>query len=906
MPGCPADDQLEMFFNGESSADDAARIQSHVQSCARCRSWIDEARADEAMLIDLRRVEVASPGGGSSTAAGLTRNSPPSPLDEVPGYQIERTLGEGGMGVVYDALQLRTNRRVALKLMRDRSVDLRHRRLFDREVQALARLAHPGIASLFEAGTTTGGAPYFVMERIAGRPLTAFAAPDTPLPKRLELMRRVCEAIHYAHQRGVVHRDLKPSNILIDESGAPKVLDFGLARLRDDDDSGVTLMTDVGKIQGTLAYMSPEQTRGRPELIDVRSDVYSLGVLLYELLTGALPYPVSRERLLDSLQAICEQPPRRPGAIAPALRGDLETILLKALEKDPDRRYHSAAALGDDIERYLARQPILARRPSTAYQLRKLVERHTLASTLAAMLVLAVVAFGGAMTYLYRSAEASRASADRQRATAEKALGAEAVARRRAEQAEQAAAAEASTAKEVESFLRTLLASSNPEIARERDTTLMLDLLTEAERRIEAELSTQPKTAARLHLTIGETFASLAVFDRAEKHLELALELSRQVFGLESAEVAEVLNALGVLRRQQSRGEEAAAAHRQALAIRRQVLGEKHRLIGESLNNLATALLTLGQYKEAEVLLRQALDARLELGEPLDGHFATGLLNLGFLLLALQRHDEADAVLSEGVRLRRQTFGENDVMVANGLVKLGVTRLHLGRDEEAEQAVRDALDIRRRVLPPHHPLIGETISNLAGILAARGKHDEARAQYEAALPYLRNRSTGQFQALPRTLNQLASYAQERGDWDTLLALRQEDLEARRILYGEETDEVAVAKSNLAAALLKLNRAAEAHELLRDVYPRIDQLLSPDNPNRAILRGNYARTLLELGRIEEAEAAFLDALAVAQSLAGGCDEHVITRRLRELLVDFYTRTGRPEHAAAHRPSHQDGQ
>ncbi|TWT46227.1 Serine/threonine-protein kinase PknB [Phycisphaerae bacterium RAS1] len=891
---CPADDQLERFFVGEATAEELARIQRHLESCPRCRSWIDEAREDEAVLVDLRRVETGPPQqGSSSAAAGLGCDAIKPDVCDIPGYTVERTLGEGGMGVVYEALQLRTQRRVALKLVRGRNVDARHRRLFDREVQALARLQHPCIASLFEAGTTAVGEPYFVMERIAGRPLAAFATDQAAPRKKLELMRRVCDAIHYAHQRGVIHRDLKPSNILIDESGTPKVLDFGLARLHDEDGSSATLLTDAGKIQGTLAYMSPEQTRGRPELIDVRSDVYSLGVLFYELMTGELPYPVSRERIADSIRVICEQAPRRPGAVSAALRGDLETILLKALEKEPDRRYSSAAALGDDIERYLARQPILARRPSAAYQIRKLVERHRLPSALAATLVLAVVGFGAAMAYLYRTADALRGDAEKQQVAAEAARDAESASRRRAEDAERAAAAEAATAKEVESFLRTLLASSNPEIARERDTGLLMDLLADADRRIEIELRDQPKAAARLHLTIGETYASLAAYDQADKHLSLALTLSQGIFGRRSAEVAEVLNAIGVLRRQQDRGPEAATFHREALSIRRDVLGEKHKLVAESLNNLATALLTQSQFAEAETLLRQALDARLETGEQLDGHFATGLLNLGFLLLALQRHEEADAVLNEGIRLRRQTAGDHDVMVANGLVKLGVTRLHLGRAEEAEKAVREALEIRRRVLPATHPLIGETLSNLAAILDARGKTEEAEASSEEALPYLRNPAAGERRSLPRVLNRLATYAQQRDDWDAALRLREEDLAVRRELYGDDSDEVVVARSNAAAALLRLNRAPEAFELLRDVYPSIDRLLSRTNPNRVVVRGNYARALFEIGRNDEAEAAFLDALATADSLARGPEADGLTARVRELIADFYTRTNRPE-------------
>ncbi|MFH1418052.1 MAG: serine/threonine-protein kinase, partial [Planctomycetota bacterium] len=325
-------------------------------------------------------------------------------------YKILDVLGEGGMGVVYEAQQEQPKRRVAIKVIRAQGEpDAFHVKLFQREVEALARLKHPGIAAIYDAGRTADGRHFFAMELIRGATLLDYANGRTPggprrslgTRERLNLFCKTCDAINYAHQRGVTHRDLKPSNILVSDeasstgaeragrfggssafvgfssSGAyVKVLDFGLARITDSDVSQTTLLTETGRVAGTLAYMSPEQARGDADAIDLRSDVYSLGVILYELLTGQLPYEIERAAPHLALRTICEDAPRRPSTINHALRGDLEIIAIKALEKDPDRRYASAAALAEDIRRQVMGEPILARPPSAAYQISRLVARH--------------------------------------------------------------------------------------------------------------------------------------------------------------------------------------------------------------------------------------------------------------------------------------------------------------------------------------------------------------------------------------------------------------------------------------------------------------------------------------------------------------------------------------------------
>jgi WD40 repeat protein len=328
-------------------------------------------------------------------------------------YRILKVIGEGGMGIVYEAEQDQPRRTVALKIIKPGLVSDELIRRFEQESQALGRLQHPGIAQIYEAGTVNTGfgpQPYFAMELIRGHSPRDYAeSHHLNTSQRLEIMVKICNAVHHAHQRGLIHRDLKPGNILVDDTGQPKVLDFGVARATDSD-TRATLQTDIGQLVGTLAYMSPEQALADPLDIDTRSDVYSLGVILYELLTGRLPYTISK-KLHEAIHAIREEDPARLSAVNRIYRGDIETIVGKALEKDRTRRYASAAGMAADIQRYLKDEPIAARPPSATYQLRKFTRRHK--ALVASGAVVIVVLVGGVAASIW---QAARAGSERDRA----------------------------------------------------------------------------------------------------------------------------------------------------------------------------------------------------------------------------------------------------------------------------------------------------------------------------------------------------------------------------------------------------------------------------------------------------------------------------------------------------------
>jgi non-specific serine/threonine protein kinase/serine/threonine-protein kinase len=726
-------------------------------------------------------------------------------------------IGEGGMGQVWLAEQkYPVRRRVAIKLIKvgmdTREVVVR----FESERQALALMDHPAIAKVFDAGSTPTGRPYFAMEYVAGMPITAYCDKHRlTLRQRMELFILVCEGVQHAHQKAIIHRDLKPSNILVSEIDGkpmPRIIDFGVAKATSQKLSGGTMHTQLGAVIGTLGYMSPEQADSAGEDIDTRTDVYSLGAILYELLVSTLPLDLHQLAFDEVLRRLRDQDAPRPstrlrtmgessamaaknrGADAPTLarqlRGDPDAIALKALEKDRKRRYASASDLAEDIGRYLRDEPVTAQPPSAAYRARKYVRRHRLGVAMAGAGLLLLVGFAVAETVELRRISRERDRADR-----------------------------------ISQFMTKMFKVSNPSEAR-GNTVTAREILDKASSDIDAGLKDDPELQAKMMFTMAQTYEGLGLYSRAQSLLERALAIQQRVLGPRNPETLRTMSLLATSLGDEGQYTEEEKLARETSDMQRKVLGQNNPDTLQSIDTLASALDNEGRYPETEKLVRETLASRERVLGPEHADTLRSMHHLAATLMQERHYSDAEKLERQALEIRRRVLGSDHPDTLASMAWLATILNFQHKYAEAEKLQRETIDIERRVLSPEHPDTLRSMSALADTLRLEQHNTEA----------------------------------EKFESDTL------DIQ-RRVL-GKDNPDTLYSMSYLALILEAEGKHAEAEKVEREALAADRRVLGPDHPETLYMTSYLARTLEAEGHYADAEKSEREVQEIESHHSGG--------------------------------------
>jgi len=857
-------------------------------------------------------------------------------------YRITRLIASGGMGTVYQAVggDGEAAQNVAVKVIREGMRGPEMVRRFDRERKLLASLRHVNVASLVDAGVTPDGLPFLVMEYIDGEPIDAYCdGRRLTIRERLDLMLLVCGAAAHAHRNLLVHRDIKPSNIVVTRAGVPKLLDFGIAKLIPDyEDTSTWTRTATERRIVTPQYASPEVMRGEP--VSTAMDVYSLGLVLFELLTGRRPYEVTDRSVGSAERMICELEPPVPSAVVVRpdertsamgtrtvvdpvkmagrrdttphdlrrmLRGDLDTVMMTALHKDATRRYQSVEQLASDIGRYLTGFPIKARKDSFAYRAAKFYKRHRFSLVMGGVALLFLLVGVAGVVYGYVNARRETRIAQ----------------------------LETAKASEINAFLHEMLAAADPEDGRA--DMAVREVLDVASLRLEADSLSIPEVRAAVHQTIGETYLNLGLHAEAEPHLRQAVLTRRALDSGHSRELCESLLALGTTLRLGGSHEKADFLLRDALNGSRRLDSEGMALVVRSLIALARVKEEQGAFAEAESMLREALEQGRRTHGTKHRDVAEAMERLGMVLSGTgQKQEEAVTLCRQALAINQSLFGGEHVRVSNSLRRLAVVLQEQSRYEEAEPLYRESLAIHRALFDDDHPEVARVLNNLGWLLFVTGRQEEGREMLKESLSIRRRIFGDEHMAVATTLGNLAATL----DAASAEPLLRESVALSEQIHGARHYSVGRTLQNLATCLKDQGKLAEAEPLYRRAVDIMTEALGPDHPSVAYAYFGLADVLMRrgaadvaepllrtcigfptgdgpankalrasalglLGEIEtkrgdftSAEPHLLEAYRVAESITGPESAEAVAAQRRNLVV-LYETWGRPEKAEVYR-------
>jgi non-specific serine/threonine protein kinase/serine/threonine-protein kinase len=835
---------------------------------------------------------MATPNSQEEIAGIQTTSAEPNPLPGRPAvgtiiglYQLLQLIGEGGMGEVWLAEQKHpVQRRVAVKLIKagmdTREVIAR----FESERQALALMNHPSIAKVFDAGSTAEGRPYFVMEYVAGLSITTYCdRHKLNTRQRLGLLMAVCDGVQHAHQKAIIHRDLKPSNILVievDGKPFPQIIDFGVAKATAQRLNASTLFTQIGALIGTLGYISPEQADSGGEDIDTRSDVYSLGVVLYELLSGTLPFDFRKLAYDEVLQRLREHDAPSPStrlrthgedsastaknrdadlqALIGLLQGDLDAITLRALEKDRARRYSTPMELAADIGRYLNNEPVLAHAPSAVYRARKYIRRHRFGVTLVCLLLLVGVIFAIAQTMELRSIRRERDRADR-----------------------------------ITDFLTNMFKVSAPSEAR-GNTVTAREILDRSSDEIGRELDRDPVVRSQLMLVMARTYENLGLFSRAHALLERVVLDRTKTLGADNPKTLEAMAQMAWILYREGHDAEAERLIRTTIDTQSRILGSDDPSTLESRDRLAQILLRQAHYAQVEKLERELIAVSSRRQSPENPQTLRFMAGLARALTGQNRFVEAEAEYRQLLDLERRTLGADHPDTLLTVHDLGTVFLNQGHYEEAEKLYRENLEIEKRILGPEHPDTANSMTTLANTIRFIDGHNaEAENLYRKALEIELRVVGPDHPSTTRAQEGLANVLSAEQRYAEAETLLREVLATRQRLLGNEHTDTLLSQYNLATVLKQENRYEEAEAMIRGTLEAQARVLDAGDPDTSASRSLLADILLREQRPQEVEKfarrAFDDQLRTLGP------QHQDTLESLRILGAALTRTGRYEDA-----------